>query len=232
MRPRACSQHEFKVNFGNLQYFSSPQADWNQENENAIDFIKNKPKLVAGENIVLDKENNTITISAMKNPDDPENPGEVVPMVPTNIDLIINNKLPIFFGENDFIEQIPFTVQNKSEMAYTDQGLYREAFGSATSSAGYSIIISPAMEADSKQSIFLWEDLNIVNSYQYSEILATYLEMGFDGTYWYEDGTIDLEINDQVFTFKRYSYNKDLIGAPIESTEYWRFELEVVECLE
>ena len=53
--------------------------------------------------------------------------------------------------------------------------------------------------------------------------------MGFDGTYWYEDGEVEQEINGQIYTFVKYTYNKELIGAPIESDEYWRFELEVNE---
>ena len=232
LRPYSYTQHQFKVNFGNIQYLTSSQADWLQEDENAADFIKNKPSLVAGDNIVITRNGNVITISATGTvtPDEPEPP---VSDKYTNLDYIIDNQIPFFVGVDGEFEEYDFTVLDRDKSEYTQSGLYvGKNTDNLVISGGYQIPFSMAESEETEQSFLIPKGMKIITAYQYSEAFERYLEMGFDGTYWYEDGEVEQEVNGQTYTYTKYTYNKDLIGAPIESSEYWRFEMEVIEWLE
>ena len=68
----------------------------------------------------------------------------------------------------------------------------------------------------------------IVTAYQYHSALNQWLEIGFDGTYWVENGTDTKIINGQEITYTTYVYNTELMGDVITAPEYWRFEVEVL----
>ena len=53
------------------------------------------------------------------------------------------------------------------------------------------------------------------------------MDVGFDGTYWVEDGTMTKTINGKQITYTTYAYNVELMGDAIVAPEYWRFEVEV-----
>jgi hypothetical protein len=53
------------------------------------------------------------------------------------------------------------------------------------------------------------------------------LAIGFDGTYWVEDGEETKLVGDKEVAYTKYRYNSELLGDPIVIEEYWRFEMEV-----
>lgn len=223
LRPYSYTENRFKVDFGNIQYFTSPQADWLESDEGAPGYIKNKPEIIAGTNIEVTKEDNKIIISATDG--EPERPNP--PLVYTIIDYIIDNKISCWAGEEGNIQERVFLSFNKEGSYYEDQGLYYTYENNEYTSAGYQVTIYPASEEDIAQYILILNNAQIKNTYQYAEMFGNYLEMGNDGTYWYADGEITKNVNGKDYIYTIYRYNKELIGAPVESQEYWRLELEV-----
>lgn len=224
--PYTYTTQKFKVNFGNILYFSSPQADWNQEDETAADYIKNKPTLVAGDNILLEKEGNNVIISATGTitPDVPDEPD--IPDEPGNIiEEIIKKAQPVYVGNNGSFEEIPFTVLDGTTANYTDIGFY-VIQDLTKQEAGYQLTYLGSATGES-QVLLVPTETPIINSYQYQPILNQWLMMGFDETYWIYTGTENVTINGEEFVYNKYEYNSELWGDPIMVTEYWRFEVEV-----
>lgn len=243
-RTHTYTDQVFKVNFGNILYFSAPQADWKQENESAPDYIKNKPVFVAGDNITLQEEDNKIIISAdgsvipdepdtPDTPDEPDVPDEPVepdePVIPENtvVENIVKNEIPMYFGyidESD--EAVAFQTLDGKTAAHTENGFYIIADEGQISQAGYQIVFEPSPNG-LDQIIYFPKEVKIINAYQYQPALNQWLTIGFDGTYWVEIGEENKIVGDSEMTYIKYRYNSELMGDPIVIEEYWRFEMEV-----
>lgn len=242
--PYTYTTQKFKVNFGNILYFSSPQADWNQEDETAADYIKNKPNLIAGDNILLEKEGNDIIISTIgtvvpdepDNPDNPDIPDEPdtpetpdTPDVPDTfeekVEVITQKALPFYTGLGESYEEVSFSVLDGTTANYTDIGFYviKEP---TKQEAGYQLTY-PGSTTDETQFLMIPEETPVINSYQYQPALNQWLAMGFDETYWIYTGQEKVIINGEEVVYNKYVYNSELWGDPILITEYWRFEVEV-----
>lgn len=227
---------------------SDAPPDWAQDDPSQPDYIKNKPELVAGENVVLTKIGNKIIISAVEvpdNPDIPDVPDEPdvpdVPDVPdepeepdipdipseegTVIDTILDKQIPVYV-ENDGQEvQGAFNVLDETSL-YTDQGLYVFTTNGKITAAGYQVTFEGS-EQEVAQSILILKDAKIISAYQYQIALGQWIPMGMDGTYWIAGEEVTKTINGEEFEYIRYTYNSDLWGEPIMAQEYWRFEMEV-----
>lgn len=226
-RPYNGLRSSFKVNFGNILFLSS-QANWEQEDPTQPDFIKNKPILQAGENIIITKEGNVITISSAPTVD-PDTPD--IPVEPDNpdenetlVDFIKNNKIPAFSGYSGEIYELEYKTLNGT--TYNEEGFYIGYKNGTEKTAGYQFVFNPN-EANTSQIFMLLSDVEIVTAYQFQPALNQWLEMGFDGTYWIKTETVTQEINGQVLNYTTYEYNSELMGDPIISTEYWRFEMRI-----
>lgn len=222
--PYTYSQQKFKVNFGNILYFSSPQADWNQEDESALNYIRNKPVLVAGPNISLKKEGNNVIISATGNyePDSPDTP-DVPPE--GGIEEIIEKALPIYISLNGESAEIEFKMLDVNTASHEENGFY--IIDTATGKQiGYQLVLEPSIDGKS-HTLFVPKSTPVINSYQYQPIIGEWLMMGFDETYWIYTGTEVHNVNGQEIEYNTYTYNSELWGDPIVVTEYWRFEVEV-----
>lgn len=231
-RPYTYTQQKFKVNFGNILYLSAPQADWNQEDENGPGYIRNKPNLIAGENIVLTKEGNDITISTLGTvvPDEPDTPD--VPDVPTPpadpstpVELIMAKQLPIFVGLEDDVKPI-YELLDGQSVDYSEQGFYVVTSEEQIKKAGYQVTFFGNL--DGIAQVFLVPKVAKIScGYQYAEMFNTWGLVDFNGGHWLWDGEVTKTINNEEIVYNKYVYNIDLWGDAITSTEYWRFEIEV-----
>lgn len=148
---------------------------------------------------------------------------------PSAVDSIMANRIPLYSG----LDGVAFTEVNYQQLdgktaQYTDQGFY-VIIGddSTTSSAGYQITFDGNTDGMA-QTFSMYSEAKIVTAYQYQPVLNQWLDMGFDGTYWVENGTDTKIINGQEVTYTSYTYNAELIGDVITAPEYWRFEVEAL----
>lgn len=217
---------------------SDAPPDWAQDDPSQPDYIKNKPRLVAGENIMLTKTGNTIIISAgeVEPPDVPEEPDiPDVPDVPDDPDIpgeedtavgkIMAQNIPVYIYHGEVEEEVEYRLLS-SATRYDTEGFYVATEGSTVKQAGYQVIFEPS-ESGEAQYVLILKDANIINTYQYQETLGQWSAMGVDGTYWLADGEVTKVVNGVEYTYVKYVYNMELWGDPIMTTEYWRFELEV-----
>lgn len=147
----------------------------------------------------------------------------------TNVDYIIENNIPFYSGvvgnENSVVtyNQLDTLTAN-----YTEQGFYTTTNGDGKiTNAGYQITFEDNGE-NSTQTFSTYANAKIITSYQYQPAFNQWLNMGFDGTYWVEVGTITKIVNGKEVTFITYAYNSELMGDIITAPEHWRFEVEVL----
>ena len=212
---------------------SDAPPDWAEEDPTQPDYIKNKPKLVAGNNIVLSKRGNTIVISAKNgavNPDEPDIPDiPDEPDIPseegTLVHTIISNEVPVYLIHDGIEEEVQFKLLTGTT-EHTEEGFYVVSNNDTIEKAGYQVTFH-ASEAGESQEILILKEVNIIESYQYIPNLGQWSAKGFDGTYWVANGEVTKTINNEEMTYTRYVFNSELWGDPIRATEYWRFEMEV-----
>lgn len=161
--------------------------------------------------------------------DDPTEDDESnLPSQQSVVDYIIKNEIPCFsglIGSNP--SKIAYQQLNESTAKYTDQCFYTttNADGKIIN-AGYQITFEENAE-NMAQTFLIYSAAKIVTAYQYQPAFNQWLDMGFDGTYWVENGTDTKIINSQEVSYTIYAYNVELMGDAITSPEYWRFEVEV-----
>ncbi len=144
------------------------------------------------------------------------------------IDYITKNNIPVYVGlAGKESSEVEYLQLDASTADYTDQGFYivTNRDGDITN-AGYQITFEGNTDSIA-QTFSMCSTAKIVTAYQYYPALNQWLDMGFDGTYWVENGTDTKIINGQKVTFATYAYNTELMGDAITSPEYWRFEVEV-----
>lgn len=144
------------------------------------------------------------------------------------VEYIMDNSISFYSGVGDGeLIEVAYQRLDTATASYTDQGFYTttNAEGEITN-AGYQMVIEGNTE-NKTQEFAIYSKAKIVTAYQYQPALNQWLDMGFDGTYWVESGTATKIINGQEVVYTKYSYNTELMGDVITSTEYWRFEVEV-----
>lgn len=165
------------------------------------------------------------------NPDVPDVPD--VPDTPSDpdeddiVDYITENKIPFYVGlAGEASSAIAYQQLDTATAKYTDQGFYVTTSGDKVASVGYQITFE-GNEESIAQTFSVCTDAKIVAAYQYHPAFNQWMDAGFDGTYWIEDGTMTKTINGQQVAYTTYAYNVELMGDAITAPEYWRFEVEV-----
>ena len=155
--------------------------------------------------------------------DDPDSPDQE-----TVIDYIIENKIPLYSGLVGEKSSAVAYQQLDSTADYTDQGFYIIADNDGKiTNAGYQITFD-ANDENIAQTFAIYSTAKIIAAYQYQPAFNQWLDMGFDGVYWIEDGTTTQIVNGKYITYTTYAYNVELMGDAITAPEYWRFEVEVL----
>ena len=156
--------------------------------------------------------------------DDPDSPDEE-----TVVDYIMENKIPLYSGlVGEKPSAVAYQQLDTSTTDYTDQGFYVtvNSAGKITN-AGYQITFEGNAEGIA-QTFSIYSNAKIIAAYQYQPAFNQWLDMGFDGVYWVEDGTMVQIINGKQVAYTTYTYNTELMGDAITAPEYWRFEVEVL----
>jgi hypothetical protein len=147
----------------------------------------------------------------------------------STVDYIIENNIPFYSGlDGGESSEIAYQQLDTATAEYTDQGFYTttNSDGEITK-AGYQMTFEGNTDGIS-QTFSMCATAKIITAYQYQPALNQWLNMGFDGTYWVENGTTTKVINGQEVTYTTYIYNTELMGDAINAPEYWRFEVEVL----
>lgn len=157
--------------------------------------------------------------------DDKPNP----PVEKSVVDYIIENKIPFYRGlAGEESAKVEYLQLDSSTANYADQGFYITTNNEdKITNAGYQITFEGNTE-NIAQTFSLYSTAKIVTAYQYQPAFNQWLDMGFDDTYWIEDGTVTQIINGQNIPYTTYVYNAELMGDVITASEYWRFEVEVL----
>lgn len=149
---------------------------------------------------------------------------------PDNIvDYITSNNVPFYCGiVGESASAVEYKQLDTLVSNYTNQGFYTVKDNSGKiKEAGYQITFN-ANDDNIAQTFAICSDAKIIAAYQYQPAFNQWLDMGFDGVYWIEDGTTTQIINGKDITYTTYAYNAELMGDAIMATEYWRFEVEVL----
>lgn len=165
------------------------------------------------------------------NPADPDEPD--VPDTPSDpdeggiVDYITDNKIPFYVGlSGEGSSVVAYQQLDTATAKYTDQGFYTTTSGGKITNAGYQISFE-GNDDGIAQTFSMCTDAKIVAAYQYHTAFNQWMDVGFDGTYWIENGTMTKIVNGQQVTYTTYAYNVELMGDAITAPEYWRFEVEV-----
>lgn len=163
-------------------------------------------------------------------PDGPTEGDDSTPSDENNIvDYISNNNIPFYsgiVGNEGFV--IAYQELDTATAKYTDQGFYTTTSSDGKIiNAGYQITFKENDE-NIAQTFSMCSTAKIVTAYQYQPAFNQWLDMGFDGTYWVENGTMTKMVNGKEVAFNTYAYNAELMGDVIVAPEYWRFEVEVL----
>lgn len=174
----------------------------------------------------------TIIVDLPDNPADPDVPD--VPDTPSDpdedgiVDYITKNKIPFYVClAGDEASEVEYLQLDTATANYTDQGFYTTISGGKVTNAGYQITFKGNDESIA-QTFSVCSVAKIVAAYQYHPAFNQWMDIGFDGTYWIEDGTMSKAVNGQQITYTTYAYNVELMGDVIVAPEYWRFEVEVL----
>jgi hypothetical protein len=145
------------------------------------------------------------------------------------VDYITENSIPFYSGlEGEGHSEVEYQQLDTATAKHTDQGFYTTTDDNGEiTNAGYQMTFKENTESVA-QTFAVCTTARIVTAYQYYPALNQWLDMGFDGTYWIENGTVTEVINGQEVTYTTYVYNEELMGDVIVSPEYWRFEVEVI----
>ena len=145
------------------------------------------------------------------------------------IEYITNNNISFYIGlVGEPSSVVEYKLLNASTASYADQGFYMATKADGTiAEAGYQIVFEGNVN-NVPQTFAVYSEAKIITAYQYQPAFNQWLDMGFDGVYWIEDGTTTQIIDGKQITYTTYAYNAELMGDVITAPEYWRFEVEVL----
>lgn len=172
--------------------------------------------ILDGGSIVLDKT------------DDPSEDNPDAPEEQDIVGYIMENQIPFYAGRvGDNQSEVSYIQFDTSTSDYEDQGFYTTINNKGEiTNAGYQMTFEENDE-NVAQTFSIYSTAKIVTAYQYHPAFNQWMDIGFDGTYWVEDGTTTKMINGKQVTYTTYAYNVELMGDAIMAPEYWRFEVEV-----
>ena len=166
-----------------------------------------------------------IILTSNNDPEADDDPS--VPSEEGTIDYIIENKIPFYVGlDGDKLSEVAYLQLDTETTHHTEQGFYTTTNDGKIVNAGYQITFNGNTESIA-QTFAVYSMVKIVAAYQYHPAFNQWMDVGFDGTYWVEDGTMTKTINGRQVTYTIYAYNVELMGDAITAPEYWRFEVEV-----
>ena len=152
------------------------------------------------------------------------------------VEQIIENNIPAYSGTaNSQVDEVEYKLLDAETAEYDDQGFYtaKDEAGNITS-AGYQLIIEGNNEADA-QAVSIPANAVIKMAYRYDlGGTNTWLPYTFDtedeANYWVLGETFTVTVDGNEFSYQTYMYNIDVVGGgdALTSTEYWRFEIEVI----
>lgn len=152
------------------------------------------------------------------------------------VEYIMEHSIPAHSGTiNNQVEAVEYVLLDADTANYLDQGFYTttDESGNVTK-AGYQLTIEGNNNADA-QVIAIPADAVIKMAYRYDlGGTNTWLAYTFDTTdeanYWLEGEQITATVNGEEVVYQTYVYNIDVVGGgdAITNTEYWRFEIEVI----
>jgi hypothetical protein len=145
------------------------------------------------------------------------------------VEYIIENSIPFYSGlDGAESSEVAYQQLDTATANYTNQGFYTTTNENGKiTNAGYQITFEANLDGIA-QTFSMYSGAKIVTAYQYHPALNQWVDTGFDGTYWAENGTDTKVINGQEIVYTTYAYNTELMGDAITSPEYWRFEVEVL----
>lgn len=181
------------------------------------DLDSDEINILDGGEIVLDSTDDSTE-------DDDTNP----PNSDSIVSYIMNNDIPFYSGlVGETSSMVAYKQLDVLTANYTDQGFYAITNSNGQiSEAGYQMTFVANMD-NIPQTFSIYSEAKIVTAYQYHPAFNQWMDVGFDGTYWVENGTMTKNINGQRVVYTTYAYNAELMGDVIISPEYWRFEVEV-----
>lgn len=150
----------------------------------------------------------------------------------TPAEFIMNNRIPAYVGTlGDDIVAVEYKLLNKNTASYQDSGFYTDIDNDESLiGAGYQVTIEGNNDRDA-QVVVIPANAVVKMAYRYDVGgTNTWLAYSIEDNYWLDGDTIDKVVNGQTISYKTYVYNADLYGGgdAITSTEYWRFEIEVM----
>lgn len=214
----------FKVSlYGGELHTNTVKIPIEDKSSNSPDLEDDKPVSSGGVNIF---DGGAVIFDVTDNPtEDDSNPSDGNGVV----DYIVNNNIPFYSGvagqDNVMVE---YKQLDTATANYTDQGFYTTTGSDGKiTNAGYQITFDENAE-NIAQSFSVCSTAKIVTTYQYQPAFNQWLDMGFDGIYWIENGTTTKIVDGKEIVFTTYVYNEELMGDVITTPEYWRFEVEVL----
>ena len=152
------------------------------------------------------------------------------------VEYILENSIPAYSGTmSNQVEAVEYILLDANTVDYANQGFYTttDEAGNITN-AGYQLTIEGNNNADA-QVISIPINAVIKMAYRYDlGGTNTWLPYTFDITdeanYWLVGERFTTTINDEEVVYQTYVYNIDVVGDgdALTSTEYWRFEIEVM----
>lgn len=152
------------------------------------------------------------------------------------VEQIIEKSIPAYSGTaNSQVEEVEYMLLDAETAEYDDQGFYTatDEEGNVTS-AGYQLTIEGNNEADA-QVVSIPVNAVIKMAYKYDlGGTNTWLPYTFDtedeANYWVLGETFTVTVDGEEFSYQTYTYNIDVVGGgdALTTTEYWRFEIEVI----
>lgn len=152
------------------------------------------------------------------------------------VEYIVEHNIPAYSGTtNNQVEEVKYMPLDADTADYTDQGFYTSQDEEGNISvAGYQLTIEGNSNADA-QAISIPTNAVIKMAYRYDlGGTNTWLPYTFDtadeANYWLPGDPFTTTVNGEEIVYQTYVYNIDVVGGgdAIASTEYWRFEIEVI----
>lgn len=152
------------------------------------------------------------------------------------VEYIMENSVPAYSGTaNSQVNEVTYQLLDADTANYTVQGFYIATdTENNIARAGYQLTIEGNSNADA-QVISIPANAVIKMAYRYDlGGTNTWLSYTFDtedeANYWLLGEQFTDTVNGEEVVYQTYAYNIDVVGGgdAITSTEYWRFEIEVI----
>ena len=142
----------------------------------------------------------------------------------SDINYIIDNKIPCFAGLSENVLQVPFILITDSQNM--NQGFYILSDNDSIHT-GYQIQI-PAGSDEAFPRVLIPQSVSIKDIWQFDNGLTnSWQKIANDGTTFKKNGSQIQQIGDLSITYDVYSWNVEVQGGSIYMPSSWRFELNI-----